>query len=161
MKVELRDLIALDAIRVCLAATQEQQEHFTTMTGQPWDIDGVAIGCFQSPGPKWSIHIDNVPVAVGGFAEQRPGVYRDWFIFAPAAFEKANWLRVTRICRKLMDSVLKAGAHRLECLVPVGRVESRPQLDHWYRILGYNKEALLYGYCANGADAYCYSRVKH
>lgn len=161
MKVEVRELILLDAIRVVLAATQDQREHFKTMTGTEWDIDGVALGGFQSVGPKWSIHIDGAPVAVGGFAQQRPGVYRDWFIFAPAAFEKANWRTVTRLCRKLMDWVLQNGAHRLECLVPVGRVESRPQLDKWYRILGYNKEALLYGYCANGRDAYCYSRVKH
>ena len=161
MKVEVRELILLDAIRVALAATQDQREHFKTMTGTEWDIDGVALGGFQSVGPKWSIHIDGAPVAVGGFAQQRPGVYRDWFIFAPAAFEKANWRAVTRLCRKLMDWVLQNGAHRLECLVPVGRVESRPQLHRWYTILGYNKEALLYGYCANGADAYCYSRVKH
>ena len=46
MKIELRDLILLDAIRVVLAATQEQQEHFKTMTGAEWDIDGVALGGF-------------------------------------------------------------------------------------------------------------------
>ena len=161
MKVEVRELILLDAIRVALAATQDQREHFKTMTGTEWDIDGVALGGFQSVGPKWSIHIDGAPVAVGGFAQQRPGVYRDWFIFAPVAFEKANWRTVTRLCRKLMDWVLQNGAHRLECLVPFGRVESRPQLAKWYKLLGYNKEALLYGYCANGADAFCYSRVRH
>ena len=161
MKIELRDLILLDAIRVVLAATQEQQEHFKTTTGAEWDIDGVALGGFQTTGPKWSIHIDGKPVAVGGFAMQRPGVYRDWFIFTPDAFTKANYLAVTRLCRKLIEHVLKNGAHRIECLVPVSRVDSRPQLDRWYTILGYNKEALLYGYCANGADAYCYSRVKH
>jgi hypothetical protein len=161
MKVEVRDLILLDAIRVVLAANEDQQEHFIAMTGQAWDIDSVAMGGFQTAGPKWSIHIDGSPVAVGGFAYQREGVYRDWFIFTPAAFEPRNYMAVTRLCRRLMDRVLRSIAHRLECIVPAARVEASSKLAKWYKILGYNKEALLYGYCANGADAVCYSRVKH
>jgi hypothetical protein len=160
MKVEVRDLILLDAIRVVLAATEDQQEHFIAMTGQAWDIDSVALGGFQTVGPKWSIHIDGSPVAVGGFAQQREGVYRDWFIFTPEAFTPANYRTTTRICRRLMDRVLQSIAHRVECVVPFSRVEGSPKLDLWYRLLGYKKEAQLSRYCASGDDAVCYARVR-
>ena len=161
MKVEVfNQPILLDFIRVALNAMPDQIEHFTTLTGEAWDIDGVALGNFTAPGPKWSIHIDSVPVCIGGFAPQRKGVYRDWFISTPAAFESANFFRVTRTCRKLMDAMLKNGAHRIECIAPAERIEHNPRLERWYTALGYKKEALHYGYCATGADAVCYARVK-
>jgi hypothetical protein len=52
-------------------------------------------------------------------------------------------------------------AHRLECIVPAPRIAARPELVRWYEVLGYNREATLYGYCANGADAVIFSRVQH
>lgn len=162
MKVEVfHTPVLLEYIQVVRAAAEDQQEHFTAMTGQEWDVDSVALGAFQTVGPKWSIRIDGTAVAVGGFAQQRPGVYRDWFISTPSAFSADHFFCITRICRKLMDHTLANGAHRLECVVPWLRVEGSPKLAKWYKVLGYNKEALLYGYCANGADAVCYSRVKH
>jgi hypothetical protein len=161
MKFEVfNDPILLDFIRVILNAQPDQIEHFMTMTGEPWAIDSIALGNFTAPGPKWSIRIDDVPVVVGGFAPLHKGVYRDWFISTPAAFEPANYFRITRICRKLMDAMLKNGVHRIQCIAPAARIEHNPRLERWYAAMGYKKEALHSGYCATGADAICYSRVK-
>ena len=152
----------LDFLTVVANAPADQRQHFTDLTGFPFDPDGVAIGNFAVPGPKWVIRLhDGFPLAVGGFVPQRPGVFRDFFISTEEAFTKENYLAVTRICRRIMDSVLASGAHRLECFVPASRIANRPELEKWYRLLGYNKEALHHGYCANGADGLCYARVKH
>lgn len=150
----------LDFIKVVARADEDQIAHFTEMTGQEWDIDRVAIGNWSVP-LKWCISRGRDPLCVGGFVPMRPGVYRDFFIFAPEAFTKENWFHVTRICRRIMDSMLLSGVHRLECVAPAARIAARPDLEKWYKILGYNKEGLRHGYCATGADAISYARVKH
>jgi hypothetical protein len=151
--------IALDAIRVCIDLAPDQREHWSAMTGQSYDIDAAALGAYMQAGPKWVIHANSRPIVFGGFVPKRPGVYQDFLLSTPEAFLPECYFGVTRICRRLMDGMLKGGVHRLECYVPVPRVT--PKLHKWYATLGYNKEALLHGYCASGADAFCYSRVRH
>jgi ribosomal protein S18 acetylase RimI-like enzyme len=78
-------------------------------------------------------------------------------INTPAVWEK-YWFPVTRIARRAMDAMLQSKqAHRLECISHY----SREKAFKWYSALGYNKEATLYGYCADGSDAVLFSRVKH
>lgn len=156
------DPILLDFIRVVLDMDDDQKAHVKAMTGRDYDVDGLALGAYTTAGPKWCIkHPDGAPMAVGGFAIQRPGVYRDFFMFTREAFRSHNAVHVTRVCRTIMRELLKdPGVHRLECMVPVARVKARPELDRWYRILGYKNEALHSAYCADGTAAYCYARVK-
>jgi RimJ/RimL family protein N-acetyltransferase len=150
----------LDYIKVCAAMPQDEREQLEAFTGEPYSIDGAAVGNFSVPGPKWVIKLDDEPIAVGGFVPQRLGVWRDFMLTTPTAWQ--HWFAVTRICRRAMDAMFASGqAHRLECIVPAARIASRIELVKWYKILGYNKEALHYGYCANGADAVSFSRVKH
>lgn len=151
----------LDFIKVVARADEDQQAHFKVLTGQEWDIDQIAIGNWSAPGPKWAFSRGGVMLLVGGFVPMRPGVFRDFFIFTPDAFTKDNWFQVTRISRRIMDAMLMSGAHRLECVTPAPRLAARPELAKWYKILGYNREALHYGYCADGSDAVSFSKVKH
>lgn len=155
----LSDPILLDFIKVVLQMPEDQRQHFTAMTGHDYDVDGIAIGNYMANGPKWAIRLDNEPIAVGGFAVQRPGVYRDFFLSTAEAFRPDLYFRVTRICRRVMDAMMLNGAHRIECIVPEARVS--PQLHKWYAALGYRKEGLLGAYCADGQDALCYVRVGH
>jgi hypothetical protein len=152
----------LDFIKMAIKMPEDERKQIEAFTGQPYDVDGVAIGNFMVPGPKWVFKIDEEPICVGGFSPQRPGVWRDFMLTCPQAFESANARTVTRLCRRIMDSMFKSGAaHRLECIVPASRIALRPELERWYAVLGYNKEGLRYGYCANGDDAIAYARVKH
>jgi hypothetical protein len=149
----------LDFVSVCCRMPDDERAQLTALTGQEFDIDGAAIGNFTVAGPKWVIKADGTPLVVGGFALERPGVWRDFMLTTPEAWSK-HWFPVTRICRRIMDQMfLGKHAHRIECIVPAARV--RPDLERWYSVLGYNKEALLHGYCANGADAVLYARVQH
>jgi hypothetical protein len=155
------DPTLLDFLVVCNQMPQEEREQLEAFTGEPYSVDGAAVGNFTVPGHKWVIKADDAPIVVGGFAPARPGVWRDYLITTPEAWEK-HWFPVTRICRRIMNAMFISGAaHRIECIVPVGRVGGRKCLEKWYKVIGYNYEALHYGYCANGADAVCYARVKH
>lgn len=152
--------LLLDFIKVCINMPQDEREQLEAFTGQPYDIDGAALGNYTTLGPKWVAKINGEPVAIGGFVPQRPGVWRDFMLTTAAAWE--NWFPLTRASRRAMNAMfLSKQAHRLECIAPVARLAARPEIEKWYKLLGYNKEATLYGYCANGADAILFSRVNH
>jgi hypothetical protein len=151
----------MDFLKVCANMPQDEREQIEAFTGEAYSIDGAAVGNFSVPGPKWVIKADDEPVAIGGFVLQRPGVWRDFMLTTPDAWEK-HWFPITRIAKRAMNAMfLSRQAHRLECIAPAARLAARPQIVDWYSVLGYNREATLYGYCANGADAVLFSRVKH
>ena len=153
--------LLLDFIKVCIKLPQDERDQLEAFTGQPYDVDGAAIGNFTVLGPKWVAKVNDEPIAIGGFVPQRPGVYRDFMLNTPEAFEK-HWFETTRLARRFMTAMFAKGdAHRLECITPSARLDARPELLRWYKILGYNREATLHGYCANGADAVIFSRVRH
>lgn len=161
-----------DFIQVAARLPEDERAQIEAFTGEKYDVDGAAIGNFCVPGPKWVAKVAEDeetfavglarPIAVGGFAPTRPGVWRDFLLNTPEAFDPKNWFALTRSCRRAMDAMFQSGqAHRLECVVPAARVQSRPELVKWYKVLGYNEEGIRYGYMANGGDAVAYSRVKH
>lgn len=160
-----------DIIQVCAAMPEDERAQLEAFTNEAWDLDAVVVGNYTAQGPKWVIKAAETedqfatgkakPIIIGGFIPQRPGVYRDFLLTTPEAWEKYGF-EVTRICRRVMDAVLMApDCHRLECIVPAARVQSRPNLARWYKVLGYTQEGYHYGYCANGADAISFARVKH
>jgi hypothetical protein len=147
----------IDFLQVCSKMPQDERDQLEAFTGEPYNVDSAAIGNFMVPGPKWVIKSNDEAIAIGGFVPQRPGVWRDFMLTTPDAWDK-HWFAVTRIARRSMDAMfLSKQAHRLEC-VSHG---VREKAFRWYKVLGYNREATLSGYCANGADAILFSRVDH
>ena len=119
--------LLLDFIKVCLNMPQDEREQLEAFTGEKYDVDAAAIGNFTVPGPKWVIKADEDVLCIGGFVPQRPGVYRDFMLTTPAAWE-THWFAITRIARRAMDAMLKetgpsAGVHR------PGRPPGRPAQD--------------------------------
>jgi hypothetical protein len=156
------DPLLLDYVKICVLMPQDEREQIEALVGQKYDIDSVAVGNFMVPGPKWVIKDDSNPLVVGGFRQQRPGVWRDYMLTTPEAWEKKYWFTVTRTCRRAMDVMLKTKqAHRLECIAPAARLKNRPELAKWYKFLGYHEEGTRYGYCADGSDAVSFARVEH
>ncbi len=153
--------LLLDFIKVCIALPQDERDQLEAVSGEPYSVDGAAVGNFTVLGPKWVIKADDEPLCIGGFVPQRPGVWRDFMLTTPAAWEK-HWFAVTRIARRAMDAMLESKqAHRLECITPAARLAYRPEIEKWYNVLNYKKEATLWRYYANGADAVIFSRVAH
>ncbi len=155
------DPLLLDFIRVCIRMPEDERAQLEAFTGEKYDVDGAAVGNYSVPGPKWVLKDGDEPLCIGGFVPQRPGVYRDFMLTTPEAWEK-HWFPITRIARRSMNAMFQSGtAHRLECVTPAARIAARPEVLRWYSVLGYNREATLSGYCANGADAIIFSRVNH
>jgi hypothetical protein len=152
--------LLLDFIKVCLNMSQDEREQLEAFTGEKYDVDSAAVGNFTVPGPKWVIKTDDEVLCIGGFVPQRPGVYRDFMLTTPEAW-KTHWFAITRIARRAMDGMLKEHAHRLECIAPAARLAYRPEIEKWYGLLGYTREAPLWRYCADGTDAVIFSRVRH
>jgi hypothetical protein len=156
------DPLLLDYVKVCILMPQDEREQLEAFVGQPYNIDAVAVGNYMVAGPKWVFKdAEGTPLLVGGFKQQRPGVWRDYMLTTPQAWEEKYWFGVTRTCRRIMDYMLKSyGAHRLECLVPSSRLAQRPSLRNWYHVMGYHEEGVRTAYCANGGDATAFARVK-
>lgn len=151
----------LDYIKVCATLPEDERAQIESFVGEKFDIDRAAVGNYEALGPKWVVKIDDEPLAIGGFVPQRRGVWRDFMLTTPAAWEKANWFTLTRICRRAMDAMFESGeAHRLECIAPAARLAYRPEIERWYKFLGYTREAPLWRYCADGSDAVMFSRVR-
>ena len=149
----------LDFLIVADQLPDEQRANIKALSGEPYTVDGAAIGSFTTQGPKWVLKTeDHRPIAVGGYVYQRKGVWRDFMLSTSEAWSPENWFTVSRHVRRAMDAMLKSGqAHRLECVTTA----SRTKAIEWYRILDYHKEGVLHGFCANGADAVIYARCKH
>jgi hypothetical protein len=148
----------LDFLIVASKVPQDERDQLEAFTGEKYDAERAAIGAFTAQGPKWVIKTpDNVPVVVGGYAYRRKGVWRDYMLTTPEAWTD-HWFGVTRIAQRIMRSMFDSGqAHRLECVA----LASRERAFKWYGVLGLNREGVMHGYCANGADAIMFSKVQH
>jgi hypothetical protein len=150
----------LDFLMIANRLPDDEMEQFCALTGQEKYIaDYAAINCFMCPGPKWVFKLeDGTPLSVGGYTPTRPGVCIDFMMNTPESFSPRYWYTVTRNVRRIMDNMLAiGGAHRLECISLASRTKAR----EWYGVLGLHFEGTMHGYCANGADAVLYSRVRH
>lgn len=152
----------LDFIKLAIDLPQDERDQIEALVGEPYDIDAVAVGNFMVQGPKWILKDDAVPIVAGGFKQNRPGVWRDYMLTSDIAWEKRYWFHVTRASRRCMDAMFASKqAHRIECIAPAARLEKFPEIERWYGIMGYHREGIRYGYCANGADAVAFVRVQH
>lgn len=151
-----------DFLYAAIHMSQDEREQIEAFVGQKYDIDAVAIGNYTLPGPKWVAKAGDIVLCVGGFKQQRPGVWRDYMLTTPLAWERGHAITITRTCRRLMDSMFASKqAHRIECVALADRLSRRPELERWYRFFGYRKEGTRYGYCATGADAIAFARTEH
>ena len=47
--------LLLDYIKVCCKLPQDERDQLEAFTGQPYDVDGAALGNFSAPGFKFAI----------------------------------------------------------------------------------------------------------
>ena len=157
MKVGLIEGATLvDLLWVCNNLSEDERDQWRAFGGVPYDADNAAAMFYLRPGPKWTVLVGNEAVLVAGFDRVRDGVWQDWALTSPKAWEPGNWRPVTRLARKVMDWMLQNGAHRLQCV----SLASRIQAHRWYRPLGLELEGTLRAYGVNGEDALMFSRLR-
>lgn len=151
-----REPSLLDFLQVLQQCPVDERAQVEALTGEPFSPDAQAAGMVLRAGPKWVLLCDGQPVSVGGFDMVRPGVWQDWMVNTPAAFDPAHWRTVTRYARRIMDAMLETDAHRLQCVSLASRIDAHK----WYKVLGYHFEGTMRGYCADGSDAMMFSRLR-
>lgn len=144
-----------DFYMVCHRIPEDEREQAEAFTGRVYDPEATAAAYSLRDGPKWVIANDEGPIIVAGFDMVRPGVWQDWLFSVPEAWDK-HWRSVTKICRRVMDAMLRADAHRLQCVSLASRIHAH----RWYRPLGLQLEGTLRGYGVNGEDALMFARLR-
>lgn len=100
---------------------------------------------------------DNRPVLIGGFMPLRPGVFEGWMVGTVDGWAQ-HWRAITKTSRRLLDSLMADGAHRVQ----VTALASRTCAHDWYvRGLRMDQSPVcIVGYCASGDDAIMFARLK-
>lgn len=118
--------------------------------GGPTTVDGLIVGAFSIPGPKWgyvSEH-DGKPLLAGGFIPQRSGVYQSWFLATDHAW-KFYWKELSAEAVDRKARMFASGAHRIETVC----LSTRKLAHRWYKTVGSQFESTLKAYCIDGSDA--------
>lgn len=145
----------LELLQVCYRLPADEREQCEAFSGDAYDPAHLAATLYATPGPKWTVMAAGDPIMVAGFTNLRPGVWQDWAVTTPAAWD-THWRPVTRLARRVMDEMLQTRAHRLQCVSLASRIHAH----RWYRPLGLEPEGTLRGYGANGEDAIMFSRLR-
>jgi hypothetical protein len=148
-----------DYLRVCLALPEDERQQYAAMAGAPFDAEIVAAALMLASGPKWTIYDGRkYAIAVGGYLEERPGVWRSWMAATDECWTPENAEGVTAICVGAMQSMFyDHGAHRLETVCLATRKRARS----WYtRHLGLKYEGLLRQAGVGGEDVAIYATTR-
>ncbi|WP_164241931.1 hypothetical protein [Stenotrophomonas maltophilia] len=121
------------------------------------DVESAILRMVNVAGPKVVMFADGLPILCGGFYCIRPGVWEGWQAGTMAGWDR-YWRSITKVTRKINDRMLAdPDVHRIQLCAMAGREKT----FEWYeRGLGYRREATLHRYCASGADAVMFARVK-
>jgi hypothetical protein len=154
--VELKSGTSLvDLLWICHKLPTDEREQWEVLTGMEYEPDRMASEFFNRPHPKWTVFAGDEPIMAAGFSELRPGVWQDWALTTPAAWD-THWRGVTKAAKRVMDFMLREHAHRLQCVSLASRIHAH----RWYRPLGLELEGTLRSYGVNGEDALMFSRLR-
>jgi hypothetical protein len=145
----------VEILMVCRQLPKDERRQWEAFSGTAFVPDEAAVQIAASSGPRWAlITASGEPLFVGGFTYLREGVWRDWLLSTPAAWEQ-HWRTVSKVCRRVLDRMMATEAHRIECVALADRTAARD----WYRLLKYEYEGCLRKFGAGGENAVIYSRV--
>lgn len=121
-----------------------------------YEPDIVARALSMAQGPVFVlVEGDGRPALLGGFEPKRRGVYEAWAAGTMESWER-HWRRFTRECMRQCEWLMATGAHRIETYA----LASRTQAHAWYERIGFDREAVLKAYFADGTDAIVFARTK-
>lgn len=142
-------------LMVCDELPEEEREQYEAFSGQPYDVERMALSFANRTGPNWVLCTESKPLCIAGFDYIRPGVWQDWMLTTPDCWT-THWRGVTKHTKRVMDAMLETEAHRLQCV----SLRSRIHAHKWYKVLGLTLDGPLPGYGAHGEDALMFSRLR-
>lgn len=126
---------------------------YKALTGHEWDADGFAAQTTAYYGPAWvAVDDQNNPHAAGGFIQQRPGVFRSWFISDRECWQEGR-AAITALARQMVAKMVhEPDVHLIETWTLASNVKARA----WYGRIGLSHEATLHEYGASREDVVIY-----
>lgn len=150
----LADPCLPDYMYICDNLPEDEMRQFVAMSGQNFNSDEAAISCHMASGPKWvMLDDDGRPLAVGGYAPVRQGVWQSWMLVPESSWE-SHGTEITEHVNTVRKQMQKQG-HRLQTLVLSDRAKARA----WYGRIGLEHEGTLRAYGANKEDFDMYSTM--
>jgi hypothetical protein len=154
--IEVVDMKLEDLLAIARKLPPAEREVFEAFTGENYSPEQAAMNAFCSPGIGWVIQDPVKPVAAGGFARIRDGVFATWFLATDAAWHE-HGREVTECVAERISAMLAPGlAHRIETVTLADRSRARD----WYTKIGLRFESTLPGYGVRGEEAVRYVAVR-
>lgn len=119
------------------------------------DPDALADALLPFRGFMWTAYFAEHPACIIGAYPLHPGV---WGLYGFGTPAYAMVIReVTKHARRfMMPAIVNAGAHRGQCISPVGHEETH----RWLRFLGAKEEARLHQFGKGGEDCILFAWTK-
>jgi hypothetical protein len=149
--LELTEPVLSDFLYICHNLPSDEQRQINALSGmEVYDADATALNCANMNGYKWVILHGKQPLAVGGCALLRRGVWQTFMLVPDQSWE--DWGKeITQKVIELQKEMKKQG-HRIQTLCLSDRAKARA----WYDRIGLKHEATLHKYGANGEDVEIY-----
>ena len=140
-----------------LVAESMRPEHRRDMAA--WypdlEIDSFVADRWNHGGMMWSMWADDVPFAVGGVGEDRPGVGTWWLIGTPSLEKHA--LAVVRFGRTVVNRLLASDFHRIQAYC----LEDWPAACRTAEAIGLAFEGRHPAMGVNGENVLSYGRTRN
>lgn len=147
-----------DLIELCAQMRQDERDQYVALTGATgFDFERAANAMYNTPGHRFLlVSGSDERLAVGGFEDVRPGVWRSWLVGTPNAWEK-HWRSITEASRYVAECLFEDGAHRIEDYM----LAERKDAGLWCKNgLGMQLDGIMPNYAADGRDVAVYSRTR-
>ena len=149
--LELTQPVLSDFLQICHNLPSDEQRQINALSGmEVYDADATALNCANMSGLKWVLLNGKQPLAVGGYALLRRGVWQSFMLVPDQSWE--DWGK--EITQKVIEvqKEMKNQGHRIQTLCLSDRAKARA----WYDRIGLKHEATLHKYGANGEDVEMY-----
>lgn len=147
------DALSYAARHIC----PEESATYREMIGQPFEPEAVAAAIWLGGGRAWQFWdaVEREPVACGGYALVRPGVWASWFMATPLAWKQGGDItaRVAECVRSMFDD---SAVLRLETTTLAMRTRARA----WYERIGLHYESTACKASASGQDLVTYVALR-
>lgn len=145
-------------LAVCRDLPKEERRQYEALSGLEYSADDMAASLTLIAGPKWGIvTARGEPLAVGGYTQERPGVWRSWMLARDPCW--ADYAEaVTQVVNGVMGVMftdMKATRLETQCLA------DRAQARRWYeKHLGLQCEGVFRAAGVNQEDVAVYAKVR-
>jgi len=155
-RMRLEQPTLMDLLMLCADMRQDEIEQYEAFVGD-WNESDAASDFYNRPGVQFVLlNEQEVPVCAGGWDPIIEGVYHAWMLGTMQYWEK-YWRSITKHTKRVMDTMLKNNARRLQAGVLLSRTDT---CDWFVRGLGMHHEGSYDNFGRKGETLAIFARLK-